>query len=110
MNLISCLLVLHPGLKLDYFHVQDWEEKWIDVAKNLVREEYISEYENLTPADENAYTADQVSDNSFTVGFSILTYYASRQATMGTSATSALARAFPNEARSTPISRLQSKT
>ena len=41
LKLISSSLVLHPGLKLDYFHVQEWEEKWVNVTKNLVCEEYI---------------------------------------------------------------------
>jgi len=39
-------LVLHPGLKLEYFCQQDWEDEWIDVAKNLVHEEYTYAYEN----------------------------------------------------------------
>jgi len=41
LKLISSSLVLHPGLKLDYFHVQEWEEKWVNVTNNLVCEEYI---------------------------------------------------------------------
>jgi hypothetical protein len=36
---------LHPGLRLEYFCQQDWEEEWIDNAENLVREEYIIRYE-----------------------------------------------------------------
>jgi hypothetical protein len=39
LKLIRSSLVLHPGLKLDYFRVQEWKDKWIDIAKNLVREE-----------------------------------------------------------------------
>ena len=39
------ILVLHPGLKIKYFQQQDWEEEWIDKAKNLVCEEYIICYE-----------------------------------------------------------------
>src|SRR6266852_5674764 len=41
LKLIRSSLVLHPGLKLDYFHVQEWEDKWINVAENLVHEKYI---------------------------------------------------------------------
>jgi hypothetical protein len=37
-------LVLHPGLKLEYFRQQDWEEEWVNNAENLVREAYIIHY------------------------------------------------------------------
>jgi hypothetical protein len=55
------LLVLHPGLKLDYFRVQEWEEEWIDVAENLVCEEYIDAYENRTVVSDNTHGDDEVS-------------------------------------------------
>lgn len=55
-------LVLHPGLKLDYFRVQEWEEKWIDTAENLVREEYISEYEDRASVDDDDM-ADEASNS-----------------------------------------------
>jgi hypothetical protein len=48
---------------LDYFRVQEWEEKWIDVAENLVREEYISEYENRVSYDDNTHMGDEVSNS-----------------------------------------------
>jgi len=38
--------VLHPGLKLEYFWQHKWEDKWIDVAENLVCEEYAVNYQN----------------------------------------------------------------
>jgi hypothetical protein len=38
--------VLHPGLKLEYFCTHKWEDQWIEVAENLVHEEYIDAYEN----------------------------------------------------------------
>jgi hypothetical protein len=62
MKLIRFSLVLHPGLKLDYFRVQEWEEKWIDTAENLVREEYISEYEDRTSVDDDNI-ADEASNS-----------------------------------------------
>jgi hypothetical protein len=37
-------LVLHPGLKLEYFRQQDWDEEWISNAGDLVRDEYIINY------------------------------------------------------------------
>ena len=39
--------MLHPGLKLEYFRGQDWEQEWIDVAESLTREEYMDSYEKL---------------------------------------------------------------
>jgi hypothetical protein len=48
------LLVLHPGLKLEYFKQQGWEDEWVDNAKNLVHEEYSVNYEgkesSISPA------------------------------------------------------------
>ena len=38
--------VLHPGLKLEYFRQHEWDEEWIDMAENLVREEYAVNYQN----------------------------------------------------------------
>jgi hypothetical protein len=54
-------LVLHPGLKLEYFRIQDWEDEWIDVAENLVREEYIDAYENRVAADDDPCGDNEVS-------------------------------------------------
>ena len=38
-------MVLHPGLKLEYFDQQGWEDEWVNNAENLVQEEYIIHYE-----------------------------------------------------------------
>jgi hypothetical protein len=43
---VTVALVLHPGLKLEYFRQHEWEEDWIEQAENMVREEYIGSYEN----------------------------------------------------------------
>jgi hypothetical protein len=40
------LLVLHPGLKLEYFRLHRWEDEWIEAAENLFREEYIDRYKD----------------------------------------------------------------
>ncbi|KAL6306381.1 hypothetical protein BKA93DRAFT_692500, partial [Sparassis latifolia] len=37
-------MVLHPGLKLEYFKKREWDPTWIDAAENLTREEYIGTY------------------------------------------------------------------
>jgi hypothetical protein len=39
------ILVLHPGLKLEYFRQQGWEAEWVDNAMELVREEYEAHYD-----------------------------------------------------------------
>lgn len=41
-------MVLHPGMKLQYFHNQNWEEEWIEEAKCLVQEEYAARYEKIS--------------------------------------------------------------
>ena len=43
-------MVLHPGMKLEYFRNQNWEGEWIEVAENLVYDEY-AKYEKLTTDD-----------------------------------------------------------
>ena len=37
-------LVLHPGLKLEYFQQKEWEEEWIDMAEELVCKVYVAQY------------------------------------------------------------------
>ena len=54
----NILSVLHPGLKLEYFRKHDWQEEWVDVAENLVREEYISNYENKMGEPEPTRSVD----------------------------------------------------
>ena len=65
---------------MDYFHVQEWEERWIDVAENLVRKEYISEYENCPSLDDGTQMADEVSNLLSCPSDS--STYASREATI----------------------------
>src|SRR6266852_1791632 len=88
LKLIRSALVLHSGLKLDYFCIQEWENKWINVTENLVHEEYIDEYENRLFIDDNAYAGEEVSDSiNLSVWLTILTH-ANREATMVASETS----------------------
>jgi hypothetical protein len=42
---LTFTLVLHPGLKLEYFRQKEWEEEWIDNAENLVYKVYAARYE-----------------------------------------------------------------
>jgi hypothetical protein len=37
-------MVLHPGMKLEYFRQQGWEDDWIEQAESLVRDEYAAFY------------------------------------------------------------------
>ena len=53
-----CNPVLHPGLKLEYFCIQDWEDEWIEVAEHLVCDEYIDAYDNC------ATVGDPLNDNN----------------------------------------------
>ena len=110
MRLIHFSSVLHPRLKSDYFRVQEWEEKWIDVAENLVREEYISEYENCASRDDDTHMADEASDSM--ILFIRFTYstYANREAMMVALATSPSATRFLNGVKSIPISLLLLRT
>jgi hypothetical protein len=41
-------MVLHPGMKLEYFRNQHWEEEWIEEAECLVQEEYIAKYKKVS--------------------------------------------------------------
>ena len=38
--------VLHPGLKLEYFHAHNWEDEWVETAENLIREQWIDQYKD----------------------------------------------------------------
>jgi hypothetical protein len=40
--------VLHPGLKLQYFHKQKWEKDWIDETEWLARDVYEDNYKKST--------------------------------------------------------------
>jgi hypothetical protein len=46
-NVYRIAMVLHPGMKLEYFCNQQWEDEWIDEAESLVREEYTMKYEKV---------------------------------------------------------------
>ena len=36
-----CFVVLHPNLKLKYFHKHGWEKAWIDMAESITVHIYI---------------------------------------------------------------------
>lgn len=45
-------MVLHPGIKLEYFHNQKWKEEWIEQAESLVHKKYHARYEKETASME----------------------------------------------------------
>src|SRR5260370_5585760 len=55
-------LVLHPSLKLNYFHKVGWEPEWIKTTRSIVQVEYQCSYkgqydkESLVPADDSRPT------------------------------------------------------
>ena len=62
------MLVLHPGLKLEYFRQESWEDDWIEQAENITCEEYIMNYENRSnrvPTMATTGKEDQDDDDDF---------------------------------------------
>ena len=45
-------MVLHPGLKTEYFKREDWTQEWIDNVRGMLRDEYDRHYKNL-PIDDD---------------------------------------------------------
>ncbi|KAF8236336.1 hypothetical protein L208DRAFT_1122366, partial [Tricholoma matsutake] len=43
-NTYQIVMVLHPGMKLEYFCNQRWEEEWSEQAGSLVCKEYHVKY------------------------------------------------------------------
>ncbi|KAF8225864.1 hypothetical protein L208DRAFT_1018455, partial [Tricholoma matsutake] len=44
-NTYCIAMVLHPGMKLEYFPNQRWKDEWIEQAGSLVCKEYHAKYE-----------------------------------------------------------------
>jgi hypothetical protein len=42
-------IILHLGMKLEYFRLHGWEEEWIEKAEALVHEEYVRVYKKDLP-------------------------------------------------------------
>jgi hypothetical protein len=58
-NVYRIAMILHLGMKLEYFRNQKWEEEWVEEAENLVHEEYIGKYEKVTD-NSNAMPKDRL--------------------------------------------------
>ena len=52
-------MVLHPGLKLEYFWQQNWENCWIGEAEKLTRDEYTHTYEDQVEPFEDTVEVKQ---------------------------------------------------
>jgi hypothetical protein len=57
-------MVLHPGMKLEYFRQHTWEVDWIEQAEDLVRDEYNLRYKNEAGPDQGP-SASTSNDSSF---------------------------------------------
>ena len=58
-------MILHPGMKLEYFRNQKWEEEWIEEAESLVREGYVAGYEKMArDSDTTPMKPSKTKDNS----------------------------------------------
>jgi hypothetical protein len=61
---LTRLVVLHPRHKLDYFKTAKWDKVWINMARQIVREEYERTYKApdklTTPNAEHGDTALKV--------------------------------------------------
>ncbi|KAJ6577979.1 hypothetical protein B0H19DRAFT_885274, partial [Mycena capillaripes] len=43
-NVYRIAMVLHPSLKLEYFRLRKWDQDWIDIAEQLVKDEFDLSY------------------------------------------------------------------
>ena len=64
-NAYRIAMVLHPGMKLEYFHNQKWEGEWIEQAETLVREEYTTKYEKAVDESNTAPKNNSNVDDGF---------------------------------------------
>lgn len=58
-------MVLHPGLKLEYFRAHNWEEEWIEAAEHVTQEEYVLHYKTQSPAEPSTTSQEMVNANDF---------------------------------------------
>lgn len=73
-------MVLHPGLKLEYFRQHEWEKEWIEQAERMVREEYAASYEKPAESGEAGVQSSAVQGSegisvfaNFSVGTAVTT-------------------------------------
>ncbi|KAJ7605704.1 hypothetical protein DFH06DRAFT_1020047 [Mycena polygramma] len=73
-NVYRIAMVLHPSLKLEYFRLRKWEQAWIDLAEQLVKDEFDLSY-NSPDADNDIEIVDggDAVRNNFCVPCGMLT-------------------------------------
>ena len=59
---LTHLLVLHPHHKLDYFKKAKWDNKWINMARQIVWNEFERSYKDCSAADLTTSNADHNSE------------------------------------------------
>jgi len=64
-NVYRIAMVLHPGMKLEYFHNQKWQGGWIEQAEILVRAEYVVKYEKAADESNTAPSNNLNTDDGF---------------------------------------------
>ena len=64
-------MILHPGMKLEYFRNQKWEEDWIEQAEILIQEVYAAKYEKATEVSNTTQDSTMLGNDGF-VSFSNL--------------------------------------
>jgi hAT family C-terminal dimerisation region len=57
-------MVLHPGLKLEYFKRQEWEERWIEMAEELTRDQY-TKYESKVTGEDTTPEAQAAQQGTY---------------------------------------------
>ena len=69
-------VVLHPGLKLEYFRNQQWEQEWITQAEKLVHDKYASHYQGTQEPPAKEMNASDGAAVSFSFAIVLLlTWY-----------------------------------
>jgi hypothetical protein len=58
-------MILHPGMKSEYFKQQEWPDSWIETAEALVRDEYASVYKKQPDVVSTCPGNPAAQDNGF---------------------------------------------
>ena len=66
-DLYRIAMVMHPGLKLQYFRELEWQKDWLEVAEELVRNEYRDNYEKETSSVKPTQRTKRVSFGNISV-------------------------------------------
>jgi hypothetical protein len=59
-NSTWALAVLHPKYKLSYFRTKKWPEEWIETAKEVLREQWLTNYKPGDPLEATSQSSSSV--------------------------------------------------